>query len=475
MTIQAERVRYLKKGAASPGDYVLYWMQASQRASWNHALEYAVERANELRLPLAVLFVLMDAYPGANLRHYPFMLEGLLETRDSLSARGIPLVVRAGSPGKVVLDACRKAALLVTDAGYLRHQRRWRSYIAGRAPCPVVQVESELVVPVETASAKEEYSAATFRPKILRVLDRFLVPLASRDLARQDPDLDLEGMDISEPYAALERISPARAPLPARLPVGGTSEAETLLRSFIEKKLHRYHELSGRPDLEYTSGLSPYLHFGQVSPLKVALEVRKHGGSGADAFLEQLIVRRELSANFVHYNPRYDTLDALPSWALSTLNEHAKDKRDYVYSFRELEGARTHDPYWNAAQMEMLATGRMHNRMRMYWGKKIIEWSPTPEAALRAALRLNDRYQLDGRDPNGYAGVLWCFGKHDRPFAERRVLGKVRYMSEEGLRRKFDVDAYLRRVEELRREYPAPRKPRSGPSAAGLARGFSDP
>ncbi len=453
MTIHHERVKVLRAGTPGPGRYVLYWMQASQRAAYNHALEYAVERADDLRLPLVVFFGLTDSYPGANRRHYLFMLEGLRETGDALSERGIQLVVRRGHPHEEVLGLCGEAALLVCDVGYLRHQRRWRSSVAGRAPCPVVQVESELVVPVETASGREEYAAATFRPRIGGVLERFLVPLAAREPRKKSPRLELDGIDISDPEAVMREMKLAPAPLPSRMPVGGTSEAMRLLRSFMAGNLHRYHELSGRPDLACTSGLSPYLHFGQISPLQVALEVRKAGGPGAHAFLEQLIVRRELSANFVYYNPHYHSLRALPTWALSTLGEHAGDRREYVYTSRELEEARTHDPFWNAAQKEMLATGSMHGYMRMYWGKKIIEWSPSPQAALRTALRLNDRYELDGRDPNAYAGVLWCFGKHDRAFAERPVLGKVRYMSAEGLRRKFDMESYLRRVEEAYGEY----------------------
>lgn len=453
MTIQPERIRVLRPGAPKPGAYVLYWMQASQRALYNHALEYAVENANRLRLPLVVFFGLTGGYPGANRRHYLFMLEGLLETRESLHERGAQLVIRIAPPHQEVLRVCEKSALLVVDAGYLRHQRKWRAFVARRSPCPVIQVESELVVPVETASVKEEYSAATFRPRITRALKRFMVPLAARELRKSSPGLDLEGIDISHPDMVLREINAAQAPMPARMPAGGTSQALATLRTFVAERLHRYHELSSRPDVEYTSGLSPYLHFGQISPLQIALEVRKAGGPGADAFLEQLIVRRELSANLVFYNPRYDATEALPAWALSTLREHAHDKREYLYTYRELEDARTHDPYWNAAQKEMLSTGRMHNHMRMYWGKKIMEWSPSAEEAFRVALRLNDRYQLDGRDPNGYAGVLWCFGKHDRAFAERPVTGKVRYMSAAGLERKFDMGAYVKRVEAAYEEY----------------------
>jgi len=451
--IQRERVKILKAGSPQARGYVLYWMQASQRAEYNHALEYAVERANELALPLVVFFGIGERYPGANIRHYPFMLEGLQEVQASLRERGIPLVARRTSPEKGALELCRDAALLVIDRGYLRAQRRWRAHVARRAPCPVIQVESDVVVPVETASPKEEYAAATFRPKLARALDAFLVPLAARELKRPDPDHELKGLDLSDPPRLASELRPAQAPLPLESPVGGTSEAKALLRSFIREKLERHHLLSSHPELDYTSGLSPYLHFGQISPLQVALEVRARGGPGAEAFLEQLIVRRELSVNFAFYNPSYDSLEALPAWARQTLEDHSGDRREYLYSLQELEEARTHDPFWNAAQKEMAVTGRMHNYMRMYWGKKILEWTASPEEALRIALYLNDRYELDGRDPNGYAGVLWCFGKHDRPFAERKVLGKVRYMSAAGLRRKFDMDAYLARVESACEEH----------------------
>ncbi|MBC7248153.1 MAG: deoxyribodipyrimidine photo-lyase [Actinobacteria bacterium] len=450
--IQRERIKSLKAGTPAPGRYVLYWMQASQRAEYNHALEYAVEMADQLHLPLVVFFGITGRYPGANRRHYPFMLEGLGEVSASLQERGIKFVVRATSPEKGALDLAGEAALLVMDRGYLRHQREWRRKVSGRAPCPVVQVESDVVVPVETASSKEEYSAATFRRKISKVLHHFLVPLAQREPKRRGDGLEIEGLDLSDPAGLMKDLRPLRAPSPVDSPIGGTSEAKARLRFFIREKLDRYHLLSSHPELDYTSGLSPYLHFGQVSPLQVALEVRNAGGPGAEAFLEQLIVRRELSVNFVFYNTAYDSLEALPAWALQTLREHAGDRRDYLYTLDELEEARTHDPFWNAAQKEMLGTGSMHNHMRMYWGKKILEWTRSPGEALRIALYLNDRYQLDGRDPNGYAGVLWCFGKHDRPFAERRITGKVRWMSPDGLRRKFDMEAYLDRTERAYRK-----------------------
>jgi deoxyribodipyrimidine photo-lyase len=192
--------------------------------------------------------------------------------------------------------------------------------------------------------------------------------------------------------------------------------------------------------------MSPYLHFGQVSPVTLALHAQEQGGSGTPAFLEELIVRRELAVNFVRYNDHYDSFASLPAWAQKTLELHQGDQREYGYSVDELERAATHDPYWNTAQMEMVKTGKMQGYMRMYWGKKILEWSRTPQDAYSVALYLNNKYEIDGRDPNGYAGIAWCFGKHDRPWGERPVFGMVRYMNAPGLTRKFAMDRYLEKV-----------------------------
>jgi deoxyribodipyrimidine photo-lyase len=195
--------------------------------------------------------------------------------------------------------------------------------------------------------------------------------------------------------------------------------------------------------------MSPYLHFGQISPLYVALKVSKTSSAGKDSYLEELIVRRELSHNFVFYNNSYDKFACLEPWAMRTLNFHCRDKREYVYTFEQFEKAQTHDPYWNAAQKDMVITGKMHGYMRMYWGKKILEWSRNPQAGFKIALQLNNKYELDGRGPNAFAGVAWCFGKHDRAWGERSVFGKIRYMNAAGLKRKFDADAYVKKIEAL--------------------------
>ncbi len=451
--IQEERIRALNRKEAVGGSYVLYWMQASQRTHYNHALIYAARKANERRQPLLVFFGLTETYPGANLRHYRFMLEGLAEVQNSLTEMGIRMVVRLRPPEKGAVELSRDASLVIVDRGYLKLQRRWREEAAAAMRCPLIQVESDVVVPVEEASSKEEYSAATIRPRIGRQLDRYLLPVEEELPVKDSFHLEIEGLELSDVEQVLARLNIDRGTPGIDTSRGGTSQANARLKDFIDHKLEYYPSRRNDPSLDLGSGMSPYLHFGQISPLFIALEVQRAGGPGADAYLEELIMRRELSINLIYYNRDYDSLQGLPAWALKTLNEHASDPREYSYTIPELEEARTHDPYWNAAQKEMVATGRMHNYMRMYWGKKIIEWSATPEEAYRAALYLNDKYELDGRDPNGYTGVLWCFGKHDRAWKERAVLGKLRYMSAAGLRRKFDIETYVRKVDDIYREY----------------------
>jgi deoxyribodipyrimidine photo-lyase len=449
--IQPERIRVLNDQPVRQNAYVLYWMQASQRSEWNHALEYAIEQANASGQPVVVLFGLTDSYPEANERHYAFMLEGLRETQHMLAARGITMVVRRERPDSAALSLAGDASLLVTDRGYTRIQRRWREQVGRDAPCRVVQVETDAVVPAEVASEKEEYSAATIRRKINRHLDRFLIPLDETPVKHDSLGLRSDGEDLSDVAALLRELALDRTVGRQAFYTGGASEAKSRLEQFVLDKLQDYAGKRNDPSLGIQSNMSPYLHFGQISPLFVALTVRQSAAprEAREAYLEELIVRRELSLNFVYHNARYDSFDCLPQWAQSTLEAHRRDRREYVYSLAQLEGADTHDPYWNAAMREMIVTGKMHNYMRMYWGKKILEWSPSPGEAFETAVHLNNRYFLDGRDPNSYAGVAWVFGKHDRPWGERPIFGKVRYMNANGLRRKFDMNEYVRFVEGL--------------------------
>jgi len=443
--VQDTRIRVLNGGAAGAGSYVLYWMQASQRAEWNHALEYAVQAANERNEPVVVYFGITDRYPEANERHYQFMLEGLAEVRRGLKERNISMVIGHESPERGVVRLSRLASLVVCDRGYLRVQRQWRDYAARHVDCPLIQIESEVIVPVEEASAREEYAAATLRPKINRLLPGYLSPMVALTPKAGPVDLDFDSVDIEDIDRALSRLNIDRSVTAVDHLRGGASEARWHLDEFLGGKLNDYPALRNDPNARMLSDMSPYLHFGQISPLYIALRVLDTGSPAADAYLEELIVRRELSMNYVFHNPDYDSFDSLPRWAKETLLAHKSDTREYRYTVDAFEEAKTHDPYWNAAQREMVLTGKMHGYMRMYWGKKIIEWSRTPEEAFRTALYLNNKYELDGRDPNGYAGVAWCFGKHDRPWMERPVFGKVRYMNAGGLKRKFDADLYAAR------------------------------
>jgi len=450
--IHESRVRYLNDREVVQGRYVLYWMQQSQRAEMNHALEYGVQEANRLGCGVVVVFGLTDDYPEANLRHYTFMLEGLKETEQALRKRGVRMVVRRGSPPEVALEVGRAARLIVCDCGYLRHQKAWRQAVAGKAACRVVQVESDVIVPVETASVKAQIGARTLRPRIHRQLPDYLKALPPVAVVTPTIKLRLDGVSLDDPAALLKTLRVDRSVSPVSgLFQGGASEGKRRFAEFLKNRLARYDENSNQPQTDDISHMSPYLHFGQISPLYLALEISKAGGppSAKDAFVEELVVRRELAANFVHYVPDYDSYDCAPGWARKSLADHRRDRRPTVYSVAQLENAQTHDPYWNAAMREMVCTGFMHNYMRMYWGKKILEWSPTPEEGFATTLALNNRYFIDGRDPNSYAGVAWIYGVHDRAWPERAIFGKVRTMMASGLERKCDIRGYVKKVEGL--------------------------
>jgi deoxyribodipyrimidine photo-lyase len=448
--IQVERVQNLNEKEVREGDYVLYWMQSSQRAEQNHALEYAVQRANDLDQRLLVVFGLTDDYPEANLRHYSFMLEGLKDAQEALEKRGIKMVVREGSPEEVALDAGKDASLVVTDRGYMRPQKKWREKVARGADCLVTQVESDVVVPVEIASGKQEHAARTLRPKIQEYLEDFLVGLTPAKVEKRSTNMREDGLDLSDLEKVLDGMDlDCSVGALSHLYKGGNSEAKKIFRRFLKQGLGDYDANRNQPQTDYVSHMSKYLHFGHVSPIWLALQAREAGAKQDDieSFVEELVVRRELSMNFVFYNNDYDSYSNLPGWARKTLEEHKGDDRDLTYTRRQLESAETHDEYWNAAMKEMVHTGYTHNYMRMYWGKKILEWSNTPEHAYRTTLYLNNKYFLDGRDPNSFANVAWVFGQHDRGWTEREVYGKVRYMSASGLQRKTKPEQYIEKVE----------------------------
>jgi len=472
-TVEPERVRVANTKPVYPDRrYVLYWVQASPRILENHALEYAIERANALNKPLVACFGVTDKYPEANLRHYRFLLEGLSELWEDLrKKRGVAFHVLYGPPDEVAAQCARGAACeVVTDLGYMRIQRQWRERLAQALDCRFTLVESEAVVPVELASEKHEFAARTLRPRIWAYIQRFCVPLAPQTLHHSQLEIPVDHgpysalfeecpIDDSEAPeridAALERLESLDRSVPAvsRYFRGGTSEALRRLEIFCSTKLSFYGEGRNQPQSDHTSCLSAYLHFGQISPITIALAVwsrKETPRESRDAFIEELIVRRELSFNHCWYRPDdYDKLDSLPEWVHRTYAEHRDDPREHLYDLASLEQAQTHDPYWNAAQKEMVLTGRMHGMMRMYWAKKVIEWTPSWECAFDWLIYLNNKYELDGRDANSFVGVLWSFGLHDRAHAERAIFGKLRWMSRDGLERKFPMHAYLERIRAL--------------------------
>ncbi len=452
MSVQSSRVRILnaaepRRGAA----YVLYWMQQSQRASFNPALEIAVDEANARGLPVLVCFGLTDGFPEANARHYGFMLDGLAEVERELEARGIGFVIRRGAPDEVALELAEKAALVVCDRGYLKLQKAWRETLSRRATCRVVQVEGDVVVPVETASPKHEYAARTLRPKLNRLWDEYIVPLTTRPVRHRAAGLRVEStIDLSDRPRALGSLEIDHGVGPVRRFRGGASHARARLRAYLAGPFAHYATVRGRPEAGAASHMSPYLHFGQISPVEIALAVcaAPAGDDDKAAYLEELIVRRELAMNHVFYDERYDTYETVPAWARKTLDGTRGETRPHLYTCPQFEAGETHDVYWNAAMKEMRTTGYMHNHMRMYWGKKILEWSRSPEEAFDTTLRLNNRYFLDGRDANSFTNVAWIYGLHDRPWGPQKVFGTVRSMGRNSLK-KFDADAYVRTVDAL--------------------------
>jgi len=434
----------LRDGGDGP---VVYWMSRDQRLQDNWALLYAQERALELKKPLVLLFCLLKSFEHAQRRQFSFLLRGLEELAESAKQLHIPFVLVRGNPGEEVPAwlSAHHASELITDFSPLRGGRKWREAVAKDAPCTVVEVDAHNVVPVWVASAKQEYAAATLRPKIHRLLPEFLTNFPKlkehphRFSEQKSSELHVDSWlrEWPDKGEELTWIQP------------GESAAHQALRAFLKDRLAGYAEARNNPTVDGQSNLSPYLHFGMLSAQRVAWEV-KHAEHGSqkdrDALLEELIVRKELADNYCLYQHHYDTAEGFPNWAKASLDKHRKDTREYLYSLSEFEHAKTHDPLWNAAQTEMVRTGKMHGYMRMYWAKKILEWTPSPEEAMKIAVILNDTYELDGRDPNGYTGIAWSIGGvHDRPWFDRPVYGSVRYMSAGGAATKFDVKAYIRK------------------------------
>jgi len=442
--VDPRRVRCLKKARWGKGP-VLYWMSRDQRIRDNWALLYAQDLASREERSLAVCFCVAPAFLGAGRRQYGFMFKGLRELLPVLEKKGIGFQLLMGDPGEKVARWADEtdAGCVVTDFDPLRVKREWKGRAVNSVSCPFYEVDAHNIVPCWVASEKQEYAARTIRPKIQKLLPEFLtsfpglkkhpVPWPSKS---SSPDWDKAeaSLDMDDSVPEVSWIKP------------GQTAARRAAGRFCEQGLWDYDDARNDPTVEGQSDLSPYLHFGQLSAQRVALLAKKSQAprQSREAFLEELIVRRELSDNYCFYNEQYDSVKGFPAWANHTLSLHANDTRDPIYTLQALEEGDTHDPLWNAAQRQMVTRGKMHGYLRMYWAKKILEWMPSVEEAFPAAIHLNDKYELDGRDPNGFVGVAWSMGGvHDRPWGERSVFGTVRYMSFAGCERKFDVDGYV--------------------------------
>ena len=444
LNVNPARTRPLNTHEYRGGD-VAYWMSRDQRSRDNWALLFAQERALEFGVPLFVIFCLVPSFLNATLRQYGFMLRGLREVEEQLAGHGIPLALTHGEPGEEVPRFIRdkNIGFLVTDFDPLRIKRCWKEEVINRIDVPCIEIDAHNVVPCWEASPKQEYAAYTIRPKIQRKLEVFLEPFPE---LMPHPHGAVQKRTAIDWNGVLQKLPLDRSVQEVSWLSPGMQAAEERLYAFTNEGLQRYDRDRNDPNLHGQSDLSPYFHFGQLSPQRAALEVQESGAAddAKASYLEELIVRRELSDNFCLYNESYDSFDGFPSWAQKTLHEHRVDARPYNYGRKSLERGETHDDLWNAAQKEMVMRGKMHGYMRMYWTKKILEWTGSPEEALNIALYLNDRYELDGRDPNGYTGVAWSIGGvHDRAWGERDIFGKIRYMSYNGCRSKFDVKKYV--------------------------------
>ncbi|GAC1658811.1 MAG: deoxyribodipyrimidine photolyase [Gemmatimonadaceae bacterium] len=442
--------------AQPEGEYVLYWMQSSHRLEENWALRLATLEADRIGRPVVIHQGLDPTYEHASDRIHTFVLEGAREIARRSRTLGyhyqFTLRHQRSEDGLEVERLAARAYLVVTDlfptAGVLERTQR----LAARAPCRVVMVDSAGVVP-SALFPREEYAARTIRPKLARALELYLEPVADRPpkkapsaalIASLDvPTLDLERCDLREEVARCE-IDHGVAAVPQ---VGGQTTARARLAAFVSGGLSQYRERRREPvDENGSSRLSPYLHFGHIAAAEVVRAVRRQGPPAeVEAYLDEMVTWRELALNFCLRNRSYASLEALPDWARRSMDQHEHDPRGAIYSLLQLEQAETEDALWNAGQRELLATGTMHNAVRMLWGKSVVVWTKRYADALRHLLYLNDKYALDGQDPNSYANILWCFGKFDRPFAPRSVWGTIRPMSLARAREKFDADGYATR------------------------------
>jgi deoxyribodipyrimidine photo-lyase len=439
--INPKRVKKINKFNDSKGP-VIYWMSREQRVLDNWSLLFAQEKSIIMDVPLVVCFCVIPNFLDATLRQYDFMLEGLKEVENTFNEYSIEFVVLTGKPENEIPKYVNKikAGALITDFDPLKIKRGWVEKINQKVEVSFYEVDSHNIIPCRVASSKQEYAAYTLRPKLSRILREYLLEFPKPRKLNSNFRNQTNWNKIYNSLKVIKKVKPVDWIKP------GEKRAKKILKKFLRDKLQFYHIHKNNPDKDVLSNLSPYLHFGQISAQRVALDVVNSYSlrEAKEVFLEELITRRELADNFCYYNNDYDSFKGFQEWAKKTLDEHLKDKREFIYSKKEFESAKTHDDVWNAAQMEMVRTGKMHGYLRMYWAKKILEWTESPDEAMKIAIFLNDRYSLDGRDANGYAGIAWSIGGiHDRAWNERPIFGKVRYMSYNGLKSKFDTGNYV--------------------------------
>ena len=458
MPVEPERIRKLNSAPDRPDrEYILYWAQMNRRADANHGLLLAAELGNKYDLPVLFYVGLTCTYTGANDRLHTFILEGVPETAKRLAKAGIGYVFylrkTKQSRNDVLYKLANKAAAVVTDDYPTFIAREPNSRVPGKLYVSYYVVDSSCIVPMSQIPERQ-YGAYTIRPKINRLLPKFFKPGGELRVKRRyqcafsEFHTEVTKQNIAALVASCE-IDHSIPPVVAF--EGGRLAAEHRLQVFLREKLQRYAKERNEPSRNATSNLSPYLHFGHISSLEIALAVKEHAERHKlipDEYLEELIVRRELAFNYTRFVENPGDLRNLPDWCLENMHKHAHDARDPQYSQRQLERAETYDELWNATQKEMLRCGKIHGYYRMYWGKKIIEWSRDYQQAADFMIDIHGRYALDGRDPNTYTNILWCFGLHDRPWPERPVFGKMRYMSLEGMKRKTDTRAYIDEIKQ---------------------------
>lgn len=452
------RVTVRRGGAPDPhGSCVVYWMQRAQRGRDNHALDVAIAVGNALGLPVVAYFAGISNFPHANQRHYVFLNQGLVDIEEDLAERNVSFVLRnAPHESHEQLLADVRAAICIGDENPMRVPESWRRGLAERLRIPFWTVDADVVVPTRLIG-KAQYAAYTLRPRLYRLLPEYLVPYENprAEKAWHRPKgflADDPRQDMTRGWKDLDRsVGPVDAW------TGGHHAGMKRLHEFTARMLGEYDTDRNKPETDGSSKMSPYLHYGHVGPLTIALAVdaaakkdKKLAGA-RESYFNELIVWRELAINFVQHTPNYDTADCAEPWAKKTIADHARDEREHLYTLKQLEAAETYDDLWNASQIQMVEQGWMHNRMRMYWAKKILEWTPDVQTAVNWGVYLNDKYFLDGRDPNGYAGIAWSMlGKFDRPWFERPIFGKIRYMSGESTGKKFNSKLYIQQMNELR-------------------------